>query len=537
VVRETVLVVEDDVALLQMVIDTLMREGYVVTGVSRSHDAIGIIADNNTDLLVTDITLPDAKGIELVNRAHLFDPEIGTVVIVQDCSSDAIIEIAKSGVQSVLTMPFSPEQLVSACTEAIEKARALKEYIRLKALMPLFEVSKSLISELRSDKLYDYVVRIISAETRADVVSLMLLDEISGGLVLVAGVGIPPKAIGREINRAVENAPYKAVETGTSIVVRNTSGTQAKAYAGSASILAFPLISRGRVIGALKASKAASKMPFTEYDIELLTILAGQAATAIENAKLFDKIAVEKGRLARLVKKVFKAQEDERSRISEQLHDTVAQWMVSASYRSQSSKVLIAQSRFDEAISEIDRVKGITEQCVHEIRRVMLDLRPHLLNELGLVDALQRHLESLGQEKDIKCYFTVDGKPSALPWTHEVAIYRVALEAISNIRKHANASEVSLRLQFYPGIIQAMVTDNGSGFDFKKAMENGNRAGSMGLMSMHERAETVGGDLKIESARGLGTKIVLAIPTGKKRNTRNPNSLVSCSTATKGGDT
>lgn len=108
-VRETILVVEDEVALLQTVLDTLMREGYVVTGVSRSYDAIGVIADNKTDLLVTDISLPDARGIDLVNRAHLFDPEIGTVVMIRDCSSDDIIEIAKSGVQSVLTMPFGPD--------------------------------------------------------------------------------------------------------------------------------------------------------------------------------------------------------------------------------------------------------------------------------------------------------------------------------------------------------------------------------------------------------------------------------------------
>ncbi len=535
-VRETILVVEDEVALLQTVLDTLMREGYVVTGVSRSYDAIGVIADNKTDLLVTDISLPDARGIDLVNRAHLFDPEIGTVVMIRDCSSDDIIEIAKSGVQSVLTMPFGPDQLVSACAEAIAKSRALKEYIRLKALMPLFEVSKSLMSELRIDRLYDDVVRIISVETRADVVSLMLLDELSGGLVLVAGVGIPPKSVGKQVLRVVDIAPYRAVEKGTSVIVNNTSGTQNKASGRFASTLAFPLTNGGRVIGALKACKAASKPPFTEYDIELLTVLAGQAATAIENATLFDKIKIEKGRLARLVKKVFKAQEDEKSRISEELHDTVAQWMVSASYHSQSSKELIAQSRYDEAISEADQVKVIVEQCVREIRRVMLNLRPHLLNELGLVDSLQRHLEALGEEKDLKCNFTMEGKPSVLPWTHEVAIYRVALEAVSNVRKHANASEVSLKLQFSSGMIQATVVDNGKGFDFAKAMESGNQAGCMGLVAMHERAETVGGDLKIESVPGLGTKIVLTIPNAKKRNGKNSNSLISSLVATKGGD-
>jgi two-component system sensor histidine kinase DegS len=246
------------------------------------------------------------------------------------------------------------------------------------------------------------------------------------------------------------------------------------------------------------------------------TVLTNQAEPDRQSDKFINAIIKENDWLSPTVKKAFKAQEEERARISGELHDTVAQWLVSASYHSQSSKGFIAKSMFTDAIMEMDRVNDITSQCIREIRRIIMNLSPHLFNELGLVNALRRHLELLGQEKGIECDLVVDGKLSPLPWTHELTIYRVILEALNNIKKHAKASRVEIRLRFYSKSTQAIIVDNGSGFDFAKTLQNVNCTGSIGLLVMHERAEMIGGDLKIESTPGLGTRIVLEIPVGCK---------------------
>jgi len=190
--RAAILVVDSQPALLEPAISSLSDEGYTVTGISSSQDALTIISNKTTDLLVTELNMPDISGIELVKRALLIDPQIGTVVMVRDISPEVLIEVLKAGVQSVLAKPFSNDELAMSCGEALEKCELLKQGIRMRTLMPLFEVSKSLASELRTDKLFQNIVRTVYVETKADFVALMLINEPTGTLILKAGTGQSP---------------------------------------------------------------------------------------------------------------------------------------------------------------------------------------------------------------------------------------------------------------------------------------------------------------------------------------------------------
>jgi len=271
-------------------------------------------------------------------------------------------------------------------------------------------------------------------------------------------------------------------------------------------------------VGVLKVSKSKSRMPFSECDLELLSIVAGQAAIAIENAKLFDKVRVEKARLSGLMRKHLNAQEDERWRVSEELHDGVVQWMVSALYHCQSSSVLMGMSMIEEAKTEVDRVREILEQCVKETRRIMLDFRPKLLGELGLVDALKHNVAAFQDETGVECDIVTIGGTNGLIWTHSITIYRVIMEALSNIRKHAQASTVRIKIEFVKEHIFVETVDDGSGFNLSEAVQHGRLAGNMGLQTMQERAEVIGGKLLIETIPGTGTKIILIIPLDTNRN-------------------
>jgi len=516
----------------------LIDEGYIVSGTTRSQEALAIIAENTIDLLVTDLNLLDSNAVDLIKRSRLFDPEIGAVVIADDSSYNTIMDTITAGINSVLIRPFNSAQLVKACTEAIARVHSLKEYTRLKALMPLFEVSKSIMSELRIDKLCNYIVRTVSTEVRADIVSLMLLNDSSQDLVLKAGIGVPQEMIGEIIPRSDEPLGYKAVANMMPIPASDFVVPQPKQGSGIASTLYIPLVSRGNSIGVLKVGTRSRKRLLTKYDLEMLTILAGQAAAAIENANLFDKIRVEKSRLSRLVKKVFQAQEEERSRISDELHDTVVQWIVSASYHSQTAKALITRGKLPDAISELEEANRIIDQSIREIRRIIINLRPSLLSELGLLEALQYHLRDMEKETGIACHFTVQGKHYPLTWSQEITIYRIVLEALNNIKKHSRASEMELAIWFSLDSVQVSIMDNGVGFDLAKTLDNVSQNGKLGLINMQERANMVNGTLQIESNQDAGTRISLTIPIGKKRAGKHANGmpLSSVNANTEGDD-
>ncbi len=536
--RGTILVVESEPSLLETIMYALIDEGYIVSGTTRSQEALAIIAENTIDLLVTDLNLLDSNAVDLIKRSRLFDPEIGAVVIADDSSYNTIMDTITAGINSVLIRPFNSAQLVKACTEAIARVHSLKEYTRLKALMPLFEVSKSIMSELRIDKLCNYIVRTVSTEVRADIVSLMLLNDSSQDLVLKAGIGVPQEMIGEIIPRSDEPLGYKAVANMMPIPASDFVVPQPKQGSGIASTLYIPLVSRGNSIGVLKVGTRSRKRLLTKYDLEMLTILAGQAAAAIENANLFDKIRVEKSRLSRLVKKVFQAQEEERSRISDELHDTVVQWIVSASYHSQTAKALITRGKLPDAISELEEANRIIDQSIREIRRIIINLRPSLLSELGLLEALQYHLRDMEKETGIACHFTVQGKHYPLTWSQEITIYRIVLEALNNIKKHSRASEMELAIWFSLDSVQVSIMDNGVGFDLAKTLDNVSQNGKLGLINMQERANMVNGTLQIESNQDAGTRISLTIPIGKKRAGKHANGmpLSSVNANTEGDD-
>jgi len=532
--KEKILVIDNDQSVIEQVMRVLTGEGYAVTGITSAPDALGIISNKTTDILVVDLALDDINGMELIKRAYLIDPDLSIIVMARNCTSNDVIESLKAGAQAIVAKPFSDQELINALKEAIEKRHYVRENIRLKALMPLFEVSKSITSELKSNKLFGDIVQIVSLETRADSVVLMLLDDTSENLIIKSGTGLTSSHINKIVDREDDWVPYWVVETGNMLIFNDRAIAGSKCFSDDAYLLCLPLVRRNTPIGVLKVSRARIKNPFRQGDIELLMILVGQAAIAIENARLFQNIRSQKVRLAEIMKKFVKAQEDERCRISEELHDSVAQWMVSALYHGQSSKELVAQSRFGEATNELEYSIDIVDRCIKEIRRIMLNLRPQLLSDLGLIEAIQHNVESFNRENGTVGHLTVEGELQELSWVYEITIYRVILEALSNVRKHANAKEVEVLVKFAPDEIKASVIDNGCGFDLNSDSLNEFIISSMGLVTMKERVEMIGGSFNIESKCGMGTKVAFSIPNNGNSNT-NKLKQIALTSGAQGG--
>lgn len=517
--NDKVLVLDFDSITKHIIRDTLSKEGYIVLNphIDSLQDALYYLQKKEVDILIINLTLPEIDSIELIKRARFVRPGIGIVVLSQSDSRDVIINAFQEGAHSILEKPFSTEDLSRIVDEVLEKGRLSKENIRLRTLLPLYELTDSLVSELSAEKIFDQVVRLVYLETKANKVSLALCDDSTGKLVVKACVGMPKDQVGSLIDMSDDSIVWSAIRTGKPILLdgesKNSTGV---ANQGATAVLCVPLSIKGKSIGAIHCSKMNTRAGFSESDLELLSIIAGQATIAIENARLFNSVRGHQIKLETSLIKVLTAQEDERSRISAELHDGLAQWLVSASYSMQTGAEQMTSSRFDEARGELARANDIVSQSVKELRRVILDLHPIALAELGLVGALKQSIDYFNRENGVRCDFKVVGGSANLSFINDVTIYRVIQEALNNVRKHAAAHHVDVVLEFNDDHVAVSIIDDGIGFDLNNIKGNNGASVSLGLVTMKERTEMIGGNFEINTSPGEGTGIFMRLPVALK---------------------
>jgi signal transduction histidine kinase len=207
---------------------------------------------------------------------------------------------------------------------------------------------------------------------------------------------------------------------------------------------------------------------------------------------------------------VLRGQEEERLRLSRDLHDETVQDLVALSQR---LDLLRSRNQLDaEAAAELARFQAMLHSAIGEVRRLSNNLRPHVLEDLGLPAALRaiaRDLETQLEGTQVHC--EVVGRERALPSELELTVFRIAQEAFANIRKHAStATHVSVALIYEPDRVQLVVEDDGPGFQVGADSHLGD--GHLGLTGMQERAQLFGGRLQVTSAPGQGTTVLLTLP-------------------------
>ncbi len=310
-----------------------------------------------------------------------------------------------------------------------------------------------------------------------------------------------------------EARPLSLEQIGSNPQFKGLWQTEREKLATSNVELLCPIKSRGKLIGILALGRKQSNILYSHEDIELMISMASQAGIIIENARMLDSLKNQQHQVEQLLAQAVLAQEEERKRISIDLHDSVAQWLVAASYRAQTCSQVLAADDNDKAKAqaELAEVESTITKSVKELRRVVIGLRPPALDELGLTHALQQSLEALKTD-GLDCKFTIVGTTLRLPPSREIAAYRIVQEALTNIHKHANATKVNLRLQFEKDKLLVEVGDNGKGFDLHETLDSAISVGHLGLLGMKQRAEMLGGDIKIKTGEGVGTTIILSLP-------------------------
>jgi signal transduction histidine kinase len=247
------------------------------------------------------------------------------------------------------------------------------------------------------------------------------------------------------------------------------------------------------VIGAFYLTEKEGAPEFGEDDEQLIGMLAAHAAIAIENARLY-----ERSRELSIM--------EERNRLARELHDSVSQKLFGLVLSAEAATTLLDRDP-GEARSELERLRALAQDARDELRSLVFELRPPALETEGLTTALRKHVDVLRRVYRREIGLEVVGAPPRTPEV-EREVFRIAQEALENALRHAQAEHLDLRLDTRNGRLLLTVTDDGVGFD---PWEPALRSRRLGLTSMEERAEALGGRLEIDSRPGAGTTVRLEV--------------------------
>lgn len=237
-----------------------------------------------------------------------------------------------------------------------------------------------------------------------------------------------------------------------------------------------------------------------------------QAARQIAPVDVADRASGAASGSQRDIVRVIEAQENERKRLAAQMHDGPAQSLNNLILQAE-----ICERLFDtdpvQARVELGNLKNAVHVTFHRIRDFILTLRPMMLDDLGLVPTLKQYVQGFEDKTELSTNFTVMGRETRLPDHIEVALFRAIQELLNNVDAHAHATHVHVTLDFQDRQIVASVEDDGSGFDANEIQSSTQQRKGLGLSTIQERAQMLGGRVQFESRIGRGTKVRIEIPS------------------------
>jgi signal transduction histidine kinase len=389
--------------------------------------------------------------------------------------------------------------LASQAAVAIENARLYEAATGWsRQLESLNEIGNALVTETDVDRLLDLVARRLRELLDARIV-IVLLPAGSDELRFAAVAGEQgEELVGQPLSRRSKSG--RVLERGRSERVDSVLddpdvSPELTRLIAAHTGLWVPLVVRGQAIGVLAAhDKLGSDPRFTDTDLRLAETFASRAAVAVD---LSERIARD------ALRRVVDAQELERRRLARELHDETGQALTSILL---GLKTLEETLETDESRAATARLRELVVATLQDVRRLAVELRPSVLDDFGLVPALEHLTSSFAEQTGIAVDFGAALGEHRLPGEVETALYRIVQESLTNVVKHAEAQRVSISLTRMEGSVKAVVEDDGTGFD--PAIVDG----GIGLIGMQERLALLGGRLRVESRPGAGTTIAADVP-------------------------
>lgn len=269
-------------------------------------------------------------------------------------------------------------------------------------------------------------------------------------------------------------------------------------------ILDFPLIAEDELIGVLTLATQTPAEFNSEHE-ETARAVASQLAVAIRHAQLFTQVSAARQRLGALSQRVVDAHETERRLLARELHDEIGQVLTSLKLVLKTAVRLSGH----ESQTHLQEAVGMVDDLLERVRQLSLNLRPPVLDDLGLLPALDWLFKRCFATTGIRIQFKHTPVPGRWPATTETAVFRIVQEALTNVCRHACVKEATVRLWTSEGRCGVQIEDKGAGFHPEQVLKSDS---SIGLVGMRERAVTLGGEFTLESAPGLGTQLTVELP-------------------------
>jgi len=390
--------------------------------------------------------------------------------------------------------------LAAQAAVAIENARLHESSTRwLRQLESLNEIGGALSSQLELEPLLSIVAARLRELLRARLVLIALPDTpdalrvaAAEGEGAAAALGTQLQLGASKVGRVLERARTEKVDA----ILDDPEVDRPTARAlGVTSALYVPLIVHGRAVGVIAAhDKEGSDQRFSDEDARLGESLAKRAAIALDLSQRVSRDAM---------RRVVEAQELERKRLARELHDETGQALTSILL---GLRTLEQTVETDQGREGVAAVRELVVSTLHDVRRLAVELRPAALDDFGLTAALERLTEMVSLDTSVEVDLEIGIGDERLPADVETTMYRIVQEALTNISKHADATRISIVLTRTEHTVVLVVEDDGDGFD------PSDETAGLGLAGMRERLTLLGGRLRVEASRGVGTTVAAEVP-------------------------
>jgi PAS domain S-box-containing protein len=466
------------------------------------HRSLGYTAEEMQRLTLYDIVAHDRESVDRFTQ-HILDEgrfSVGERKYRRKNGTLLDVEV------NVSAIPRGGRVAMCITAHDVTERKRAEDMLRrsLDALLALYEAGHVLGSTLEAEEVGTRLLRIMQRVSSLST-AVISRPDVHGQLRVWRAVGLEnlPKKI--RYTSGVEATLQSVLESGEQRLFQLASFEEdARHLVG----LGLPLRIRNRSIGLLEVYGPEDLLE--EDTVDILGSMTSQAASALENARLYGELAEREKRLEDLVGKLLAAQEEERRRVAYEVHDGLAQVAVAAHQRLQAfSRRHPPQT--ERGGRDLQRVARLVRQTVSDARKIIANLRPTVLDDFGLAAAVSLEIERL-REDGYQVDYEEELGDERLPDTVEISLFRIAQEALTNVHKHARTEKIRVELRRRRGEVCLEVRDYGRGFD-PTARPIGNGPGErVGVAGMQERIVMLGGEFEIRSKPGEGTSVIVTLP-------------------------
>ena len=538
---ERILVADDETRIVELCVQLLTRQGYNARGVTSGHDAIACLEAESYDLLIVDIRMPDVDGLTVLRVGLAMDPNLTSVVITGYATMGRVIEALNSGARGFLLKPFNVDELNAAVESALAQRQKEQEWLRLRAQLPILVISQTLMTAGDVRELSRRLLEVVTRQIGVSQAVLSLLDDNAGDLQIAAAVGLPEQ-LTEGVHVRWNSALEKALRTREALMLEPQSLGDLEApmrqlicKPGPGNVVLVPLRTGKKDVGLLclnAVSDRGQPIALSPSDLNLLSIMGGQIAIALENGRMY---AMEQQRTAELARALEQQRELDRLKnqfiqnVSHELRTPLSMILGYAELlaagelgavgeRQQGPLEIIVQRSY----ALRDLIGNITAILENESRQHSLEpvLLSSMVNE-ALVD-FQVLADQAGLELCGDCARLI---PPVLGDAEHLR--RVVDNLIGNALKFTPAGgTVEVRLRSANGTVLLEVADSGIGIDsihigriferFYQVDGTSRRTHGgcgLGLALVKEIVERHGGTVSVDSKLGQGSTFTVSLPT------------------------